>query len=170
MIVLASWFVQLLAQLVQKHHLALATPTSAQRQSPHPSTPQRTEEAKEIERDAMRRGTRALCALLALSLLCLALHFQGASCLAGGGGGARGGSGGGGGGRAARGGGAEEGGGAGSGSVVGAGARTTDAAGGASNVNGGRSTAVARGASGRGAWRVAGAGAALVAAAAVSGG
>ncbi|CAD6333335.1 unnamed protein product [Miscanthus lutarioriparius] len=81
----------------------------------------------------MRRGTRAPCALALL--LCAAVHFQGASCLAGGGGGgARGGSvgsGGGGGG----GGGAEEGGGSGSGPGS-VGARTANAVG-ASNVNGG---------------------------------
>ncbi|KAJ1263522.1 hypothetical protein BS78_09G191800 [Paspalum vaginatum] len=104
----------------------------------------------------MRGGTKVLWAL-ALALLCVAAHFQVASCRGGAGGGGRGGGGRGGGGGSGRGRSGRPAIGA-AGAVIGA--RT--AAGGS---HGHRSAA--GGASGCGAWRVAGAGAALAGAALV---
>jgi hypothetical protein len=102
----------------------------------------------------MRSGTRALCALV-LAVLCVASHFEGACCRGVGG---RGGGGSGSGGRGGRGrGGRPFIGGAGVGAAVGMGAIGSH----------GHRHSSADSACGRGAWRLAGAGAALVAAALV---
>ena len=102
----------------------------------------------------MRRRTRALCTLaLAPALLCVAAHFQGASCRSGRGG-ARGGGGASFGRKSGRGGGGGSGGRRGG---AGGGSARTAAASGPSNINGRRSAAAAGVSGGHGgAWKVAG--------------